>query len=401
MYTNKRFKDVKGGLFDKVTKADVGDGVSQLMANGYTMMSWADPFFPNPYLSDHLKQLMIDEIQNGPITHYTMPIGDKALREVIAQRIKKKYDVDIDPSRNVIVTPGSDSGLYLAMIPFLEEGDEVLIPDPSYPSNFLNVKLCGAKAVSVPLYAENNYQLDINEFEKRVNDHTKMVVITHPNNPTTTVFNRKSIEDLCSFVKKHNLLLVCDQAFEDHIYDNREMIAPMELIFDQTITVFSISKGLGLSGLRVGYVVACDKIMDVLYGCAVNIIGATNTLSQKVATDALMDDQLMNDIHIKLEKRRDMAYDILSTIPHTSIKKSESGILSWLDVSRLGTSQEVAQYLLDNAHVSINEGSHYGKQGEGYIRIVHACLLDDEDAKNTLLRIKDCLTDLDKQIANL
>ncbi len=90
-----------------------------------------------------------------------------------------------------------------------------------------------------------------------------MIVITHPNNPTTTVFNRKSIEDLCSFVKKHNLILVCDQAFEDHIYDHREMIAPMELIFDQTITVFSVSKGLALAGFRVGYVVACDQIMDV------------------------------------------------------------------------------------------------------------------------------------------
>ncbi len=400
MYTNKRFKDVKGGLFDKITKADVGDGVSQLMANGYTMMSWADPFFPDPYLNDHLKQLMINEIQNGPIAHYTMPIGDKALREVIAKRIKKKYDVDIDPSRNVIVTPGSDSGLYLAMVPFLEEGDEVLIPDPSYPSNFLNVKLCGAKAVSVPLYAKNDYQLDINEFEKHVNKHTKMIVITHPNNPTTTVFNKKSIEDLCDFVKKHNLLLVCDQAFEDHIYDNREMIAPMELIFDQTITVFSISKGLALSGLRVGYVVACDKIMDVLYGSAVNIIGATNTLSQKVAMDALLDDNLMNDIHIKLEKRRNMAYEILSTIPYTTIHKSESGILSWLNISELGTSQEITQYLLDHAHVSINDGSFYGKQGEGYIRIVHACLLDDKETKDTLIRIKECLTELGKQIAN-
>ncbi len=143
------------------------------------------------------------------------------------------------------------------------------------------------------------------------------------------------------------------------------------------------------------------RLWMFLYGSAVNIIGATNTLSQKVAMSALMDDQLMNDIHAKLEKRRNMAYDILSTIPLTTIKKSESGILSWLDVSKLGTSQEVAQYLLDNAHVSINEGSFYGKQGEEYIRIVHACLLDDEEAKNTLLRIKDALIDLGKQTANL
>lgn len=375
---NTRFKDLQGGLFSKVTKADVGEGAGQLIQNGYTVMAWADPFFPDPSIPESVKKTMISEIQNGFPSHYTMPMGDRKLREVIAKRIQNTYHMTLDPSRNILITPGSDSGLLYAMLPFLNEGDEVLIPDPSYPSNFVNAKLCGGKAVHVPLKPENGYQFDIDEFEKRVTDHTKMVLITHPNNPTGTVFNKQSIMSLCDFVKKHDLVLVCDQAFEDHIYDDREMIAPMSVegMFERTITTFSISKGLGLSGFRVGYIVANDELMDVYYGGAVNVLGATNTLAQKAAITALEDESIIHDYHERLLRRRDIAYRILNSIPHVKAILPESGILSWIDISELGTSQEVAAYLLDKAHISVNEGTPYGLQGEGYLRIVHACFWD-------------------------
>lgn len=276
---NNRFKDLQGGLFSKVTKADVGENSGKLMEEGYTFMSWADPFFPDPSLPESIKKVLLKEIENGFISHYTMPIGNLELRTLITQRLKKLYDIDLDPTRHVLITPGSDSGLLYAMMPFLEEGDEVLIPDPSYPSNFLNAKLCGAKAIHVPIYPENDYQFDMNEFEKRLTKHTKMVLITHPNNPTGTVFNKQSINSLCQFIIKNDLILVCDQAFEDHIYDHHVMISPMSIkgMFERTVTTFSISKGLGLSGFRVGYIVTNDRFMDVFYGGAVNVLGATNT----------------------------------------------------------------------------------------------------------------------------
>jgi len=396
---NTRFKDLQGGLFSKVTKADVGENAGKLLQAGYTFLSWADPFYPDPSIPESVKKAMIEEIENGFPSHYTMPMGDRRLREVIVERLQRLYHIELDPSRNVLITPGSDSGLLYAMMPFLSEGDEVLIPDPSYPSNFLNAKLCGAKAVHVPLYFENGYQFDMAEFEKRVTPNTKMVLITHPNNPTGTVFNRQSIEDLCDFVKKHDLILVCDQAFEDHIYDDKEMIAPMSIdgMFERTVTVFSISKGLGLSGFRVGYIVSNDVFMDVYYGGAVNVLGATNTLAQRAAIVALNDDSILENYHEKLLKRRNLAYEILNGIPYVQAVKPESGILSWINVSKLGTSEQVAQYLLENAHVSVNEGTPYGEQGEGYLRIVHACFQDDEDARKALLKIKDCLTQLGKE----
>lgn len=393
---NSRFRDLQGGLFAKVTKADVGEGAGNLMAQGYDIMAWADPFFPDPSIPPSVTKTMIKAFEDGFAAHYTMPMGNADLRRTISKKLLEKNNIKADPSRNILVTPGSDSGLLYAMLPFISEGDEVLIPDPSYPSNFLNARLCGGVAVPVPLREENNWQLDIREFEKRLTIRTKMVLISHPNNPTTTVFRRKGLEELCRFIVKHDLILVCDQAFEDHIYDSIEFVTPASLpgMWERTVTVFSISKGIGLSGFRVGYIAADDHIMDVLYGGAVNILGATNTAAQVGAVTALEDKSILEENYMVLERRRRLAYEVFSSIPGVKAGLPESGFLSWLNVSKLGTSAEVVAYILCKAKVVVNEGTPYGQCGEGYIRIVHGCFRNEERALSAYRRIKDALSEL-------
>ena len=193
---NDRFRDLQGGLFLEVTKADVGEGAGNFMKAGGDIMAWADPFFPDPSMPESVKKAMVEAIEGGFPAHYSMPIGLYELREALAEHITGRTGIPIDPSRNVIVTPGSDSGLLFAMMPFIEEGDEIMVPDPSYPSNFLNGKLLGGVTVPVPLYEEDNYQIRIEEFEKRLTPRTKMVLMSHPNNPTTTVFRREGLEEL-------------------------------------------------------------------------------------------------------------------------------------------------------------------------------------------------------------
>ena len=190
---NSRIRPLQGGIFAKTQKADVGDGVAKFQAAGGEVMAWADPFYQDPSVPESVKAAMQAALAAGTPSHYTLPIGMPELRAVLAQDITRRTGLPIDPNRNVIVTPGSDSGLLYAMMPFLEEGDEVLIPDPSYPSNFLNPKLLGAVPVAVPLYEADNYQLRLEELEKRVTPRTKMVLITHPNNPTTTFFRRENL----------------------------------------------------------------------------------------------------------------------------------------------------------------------------------------------------------------
>ncbi|PKL01571.1 MAG: pyridoxal phosphate-dependent aminotransferase [Tenericutes bacterium HGW-Tenericutes-1] len=396
---NQKFSDLQGGLFLEVTKADVGEGVGKLLEKGYKIMAWADPFFPDPAIPNSVKDAMIKAIEGGFPAHYSMPIGLFDLRQEIAKKVERQTRLKINPSRNVIVAPGSDSGLLYSMMPFINEGDEVLITDPSYPSNFLNPKLLGGVAVHVPLYEEDNYQIRIEEFEKRLTPKTKMVLITHPNNPTTTVFRRESIEKLCDFIVKNDLILVSDQAFEDHIYDDIEFVIPATLpgMWERTVTVCSISKGIGLSGLRIGYIYADDKIMDVLYGGAVNVLGAASTVSSIGAIAALKDEEHLKVTYERLERRRRLAYEVFSKIPGVTLSMPESGILCWLNVSKLGTAKEASAQILEDAHILVNEGTPYGFQGEGHLRIVIACFNDDNEAVDAFNRIASALTKLANQ----
>lgn len=388
----KAFREANGGLFSSVEKADVGSSYQELEKQGIALMGWADPFMPDFSLPEHIEKATIEAVRMAAAPHYTAPIGGLALKQAIAKKLWEKNNLKVNPERNIIITPGSDSGLYFAMLPFIEKGDEVLVPCPSYPNNILNVDIMGGNAVPVPLKQEAGYQLEMDEMERRVSERTKMVVLTHPNNPTTTVYNRQSLEALAQFVIRHDLVLVCDQAFEDFCYEN-EMITPAALpgMFERTVTVFSFSKGMGLSGYRVGYIVCDDLIMDSMFANAVSVLGATNTVSQMAMTAALADTGFMKEFEEAFDFRRKEAYRILNSVPGVSMKMPESGFLCWADVSRLGSSKEIAGYLLKEARVSVNDGVNYGIGGEGHIRIVLGVYRDNQKVVDALCRIRDAL----------
>lgn len=386
------FKSSEGGLFSKVEKADVGDVYQRLQAKGVSMMGWADPFLPERIHPDIIYEIIKEEVDKPISLHYTAPIGNNNLKIKLAKKLAEYNKINVNPERNILITPGSDSGLLFAIMPFINPGDEVLIPTPSYPNNFHDVEILHGKVVPIKLKLENKYQININDFKSKLTKKTKMVILTHPNNPTTTVFNRQSLQELANFIIENDLILVVDQAFEDYIFTS-EFISPMSLpkMFERTISVFSVSKGIGLSGLRLGYIVACDEIMDSLYANAVYVLGATNTIVQNAVTRIL--DHLDFMIHFKqiFDKRRKMAYDIFNSIENVSMGLPESGFLCWVNVSKLGDSSKIVNYLTSRAKVSINDGKNYGPGGEGFVRIVLGVNSSDKIIQNNLERIKQAL----------
>ena len=391
------FQKTQGGLFSKVEKADVGD-VGEKLAGGIAFLSWADPFYPNASMPAHVAQAMIDSISNGTAEHYTMPIGNLELKRELVKRLKKYNGLDVVPERNILITPGSDAALFYAMLPFINDGDEVMIIDPSYPNNFQNAEILGGKIVRIPVYEKDGYQFRIEEFESRLTPKTKMVVLTNPNNPTTVSYRRRNMEQLADFIVRNDLVLVVDQAFEEPVFDGIEMVTAAALpgLWERTVSVFSISKGLGLSGLRVGYIVADDHIIDKLYGAAVTVLGAANTSAQIGAIAALKDPSFAETFYQHFDKRRHLVYQYLHDIPGVSMRLSESGFLSWIDVSRLGTEQEVSDYLLEHAKVALNIGTPYGEQGRGHLRIVQGAIGSDEEIEKVLTRMRSALLELSK-----
>ena len=386
------FKKAEGGLFSAVEKADVGNSYQEMEKQGIALMGWADPFMPDFSLPEHVKKAMIAEIEAPSASHYTAPIGSYELKVVLAKKLKEKNHLDVSPDRNILITPGSDSGLYFSILPFIEPGDEVLIPSPSYANNYLAIDIMGGKIVNVPLKEEESYQLNEEVLESYVTEKTKMIILTHPNNPTTTVYNRASLEALRNVCVKHDLVLVCDQAFEDFTYDH-EFITPASLegMFERTITVFSVSKGLGLSGFRVGYIVTSDVIMDTMYANAVGVLGATHTASQRAVIAAFEDPSYMKVFEEAYDVRRHKAYEIINSIPNVSMALPESGFLCWINVSKLGNSSDIVSYLVKEAKVSINDGVNYGPGGEGHLRIVLGVYKDNQKVFDALERIKTAL----------
>lgn len=386
------FAKAQGGLFSAVEKADVGSSYQEMEKQGIALMGWADPFMPDLSMPEAVKKALMEAIEDPSAPHYTAPIGNPELKEKLAEKLLRQNGLKVDPQRNILITPGSDSGLYFAMLPFIGEGDQVLIPSPSYPNNFLNVEIMGGEAIPVPLKAENGFQFEKAEFERRITERTKAIVITHPNNPTTTVFHRGSLEILREVVLEHDLILICDQAFEDFCYEH-EFLTPAAMpdLFERTVTVFSFSKGMGLSGLRVGYLVCGDQIMDAMYANAVSVLGAANTASQKAVMAALDSPGFMEEFRSAFDERRHKAYEIINSIPGVSMALPESGFLCWVDVSRLGTSSEIAAYLVKEAKVSVNDGINYGSGGEGHLRIVLGVYRDTKKVVEALLRIRDAL----------
>ena len=148
-------RGLQGGLFGKVEKADVGGAAEEVQRAGGDMLGWADPFMPDDCMPAAVKAIAIDRIEKGLSAHYTHPVGDAELKAAIARKLARQNGLSVVPERNILITPGSDSCLLFAMMPFIEPGDEVLVPDPSYPSNFLNPKLLGGRAVSCLLYTSD------------------------------------------------------------------------------------------------------------------------------------------------------------------------------------------------------------------------------------------------------
>lgn len=386
------FASAEGGLFSSVEKADVGDSYQTLAENGVALMGWADPFMPDRSMPPVVENAWLDAVRAESAPHYTAPIGNPNLKRAIARKLSRVNGLEVDPQRNILITPGSDSGLYFALLPFINPGDEVLIPSPSYPNNTLDVRIMGGVPIPVELDPARGYELDINALEQKTTPRTKAVVLTHPNNPTTTVYGRNTLEQLAKFICRHDLILVVDQAFEDFTFDN-EMVTPASLpgMFERTVTVFSFSKGMGLSGLRVGYIVCDDHIMDALYANAVAVIGATSTSAQAAVLAALEHPEFMKEFEAAYDRRRHIACRILNSVPGVHMDMPQSGFLGWIDVSDLGDSSDIVAYLVEHAGVSVNDGANYGPGGQGHLRVVLGVYRSDEHVEDALTRMADAL----------
>ena len=219
-----------------------------------------EPDFDTPACIIEAAKKAMDE----GFTHYTANAGLIELREAIAAKLKADNDIDVSPSTDIIVTSGGMGALALAVLTLAEEGDEVLLPDPSWCNYTSHVILAGAKPVFVQLSEENGFMLTAADIEKRITDRTKLIIINSPANPTGAVISAEEMANIAKLVERHGLFVITDEVYEKFVYDDARHIslASFKEIKDRVITINSFSKSYAMTGWRIGFAAGQKDIIS-------------------------------------------------------------------------------------------------------------------------------------------
>lgn len=351
------------------------------------------PDFDTP---EKIKEAAYESLKAGHV-FYTSNYGIPALRKEIAKWETEHHGVQYDADE-VLVTVGVGEATYASMAAFLEDGDEVLVPNPVW-LNYIHVpSSLGAVPVTYNLKEENNYQIDMEELESKITDKTKMIVIVNPSNPTGGVLSRETLEKLSQLAIKNDLLVVADEIYSQLVYDDTKhvSIASLPGMKERTITLGGFSKAYSMTGWRLGYMCAPKGIIAACVRVHQYTITCASSFVQEAAVTALRD--CADDVEAmrqEYQRRKDYAVKALNEIDGISCNDPQGAFYIFVNVKSLGmSSMEVAEYFLEEAKVAMVPGSAFGSEGEGYLRLSYACSY--EDLQEAIRRIKDAVEKLKK-----
>ena len=350
----------------------------------YVPLSTADMEFPT---APPIRQALSDLAENR-ILGYAGPTP--AYFEAVQGWMKRRHNFDA-AKEWIITTPGVVDALGILVEAATKPGEGVIILTPAYYPFELAVMAKARKVVHSTLIDNNgHYEIDYADLEAKARKrNVTALMFCNPHNPTGRVFTREELTELSQFIIKHDLICVCDQAFEDTAFPGHEMVTMASLpgMWERTVTVCSCSKGMALSGYRVGYIFADDVIMDTMYATAVNIQGAANTMVQMAMIPAYEDTSFIQDYVAEQDFRRRYAYEKFNAVPGVSMPLMESGFYGWVNVSRLGDSSEITAYLAEEAKTLVNDGKFYGDQGAGHLRIIYGVFADRQKSLDGIDRL--------------
>lgn len=325
---------------------------------------------------------------NQGYTHYTPSAGLMEVREVIAQEVSKTRNIKVT-AQNVVITPGGKPIIFLPMFALIEEGDEVIYPNPGYPIYESVIDFIGAKSVPIQLREENDFRLDTEELKGLVTDKTKMIVINSPHNPTGGILTEKDLETIAEIAISKDIYVLSDEIYSRIIYEGEHhSIASLPGMQERTIILDGLSKTYAMTGWRLGYGVMNKDLAVHVAKLMTNSASCTASFTQIASIEALTGPQ--NDVEKMVEefkKRREVTINGLNSIPRISCKTPKGAFYAFPNVKEIGwDSKKLADYLLEEAGVAVLSGTAFGKYGEGYLRISYANSV--ENIKKGLERIK-------------
>ena len=363
----------------KSRRSYVSDSVQQLPPSGIrryfdiaaTMddvitLGIGEPSFTTP---QHIMQGGIESLKAGN-TGYTSNSGMLELRQAVADYISRLYNVQYEPTSEVLITVGVSEALFLAFKAILDPGDEVLVVEPCFVANAASVEMAGGKPVMVETRVENEFQVTRADLEAHVTDRTRAILISYPNNPTGAVLSRERMTELAQFAQAHDLVVVSDEIYERLVYGiDHTCFAALPGMKARTILLSGLSKSFAMTGWRIGYATAPAEIMGAMRKLHQYLIMSAPTMGQAAAVQALKqgdpDVMRMRDAY---DRRRQLIVDGFNDIGLTCFEP-RGAFYAFPSIAVTGMDDETfCERLLQEEQVAVIPGSAFGSSGAGFIR---------------------------------
>lgn len=369
------------------------DEASKLERSGKDILHFelGEPDFDTP---KHIIDAAIDSLHSGE-THYTSSFGLYDFRLAIQQTtlISRKFTPDIE---QILVTPGANSIIYLAIKCLANPGDEIIVPDPGFPTYYSAIKACGAVAIPVTLYEKDAFRLQPENLQHCITPKTRLIILNTPSNPTGAVMLPDEIKQITQIAKKHNIFLLSDEVYSRLIFNDKKSFFSPSLLDhckEHTIVLNGFSKGFAMTGWRLGVAIGPKEIIEKMGLLVSTIVSCVPPFIQRAGIAAIngRQDELQK-MKQEYAIRKKILVDGLNSIKTISCIEPEGAIYAFPNITKTGmSSDEFADFCLHKAGVALLSGKSFGEAGEGFVRMCY--VNNTENIKKAIKKIKQALGD--------
>lgn len=341
---------------------------------GYLDATYADTGrFPPP---EWALSTFISAAEGAGMT-YTPYRGDRGVREAVAENVETSFGLDVSKEADLIVTPGTQGALFIALAATLEPGDVVLLPDPDYLSTERMLRYFGAEVIRIPIRAGENGRsyLDRESLQAAVQRRPKLMVFSHPNNPTGAMFDDETLHHIARLAVEHDFSVLADQLYCRLVYDGATFthIAALDGMASRTITLLGPSKTESLSGYRIGVAVAPKAVVDTMEDVQACTALRAPAYAQHLLTHWLRDDQAYLQLRIKeYQSLRDMTVKKIENSSVARVRQACGTAYLFPEILTGASAQQVSMALRERAGIVVNPGYQFGPSGLNHVRLCFA-----------------------------
>lgn len=325
-------------------------------------------------------------------TGYGPAAGLLELREVVAEHISTTRGIEVHPDE-VVVTPGAKPIIFFTLLALVNEGDEVIYPDPGFPIYESVINFVGAKGIPLPLREEVDFRFHIDDLVDAISERTRLLILNSPQNPTGGLLQKEELEAIAKLANKHDFYVLSDEIYSRILYEgNHESIIGFPGMQERTILIDGYSKTYSMTGWRLGYGVVPKPLVEKIVRLMINSNSCTCSFTQMAGIEALKGSQdFVEQMVAEFKRRRDAVVDGLNAIAGITCLNPAGAFYVFPNVKQIPLSCEaLADYLLEEAGVALVAGTAFGKFGDGYLRISYVNSL--ENIQEALERIQVALT---------